>query len=300
MSVVNSWRECTDERIRGEAAAPGVTSRNPRRGVTTNQGKNEAPLHPRRLRVVIAAAVAFAGCGAAARVRPIPAAPPRAPAPRSARSASPLPEKANDYGWNQQGVEGAKAAAAAEGAQIEVADGSGYDNIEPVLRRLAQRGSKMIIAQASGYNTVAPKVAAQFKVPTLVYDSPSSTKAGTVADVETSSQQGAYLAGILAASVTKTNTLGIVISADTNWFKQSGGSGRGRQERQPQGEVQDGPDRPGGLRRLGRWQAGHRAGHRRGRRRGVRHGRRGPRSACCRPCRPPRLPRAPARSTSST
>jgi simple sugar transport system substrate-binding protein len=47
---------------------------------------------------------------------------------------------------------------------------------------------------------------------------------GVVADVETSSQQGAYLAGILAARTTKTGTLGIVISAaDTNWFKQAGG-----------------------------------------------------------------------------
>lgn len=138
------------------------------------------------------------------------------------------PEKANDYGWNQQGVEGAKAAAAATGAEIDVADGSGYDNVEPVLRRLAQDGSKLIIAQASGYNTVAPKVAAQFKVPVIVFDAPSATKPGLVADVETSSQQGAYLAGVLAAKTTKTKTLGIVISAaDTNWFKQAGGFAAG-------------------------------------------------------------------------
>lgn len=138
------------------------------------------------------------------------------------------PEKGNDYGWNQQGVEGAKAAAEAAGAEIEVADGVGYDNVEPVLRRLAQRGSKLIIAQASGYNTVAPKVAAEFKVPTIVFDAPSATKPGEVADVETSSQQGAYLAGILAAKTTKTGTLGIVISAaDTNWFKMSGGFAAG-------------------------------------------------------------------------
>jgi basic membrane protein A and related proteins len=134
------------------------------------------------------------------------------------------PEKANDYGWNQQGVSGAKAAASATGAKIDVADGIGYENVEPVLRRLAQSGSKLIIAQASGYNTIAPKVAQQFNVPTLVYDSPKATKKGVVADIETSSQQGAYLAGVLAGQQTKTGTLGIVISAaDTNWYKQSGG-----------------------------------------------------------------------------
>ena len=184
--------------------------------------------------VVIAAAVAFAGCGSSSKSSSNSSGSTASTGTKVGKIGIAAPEKANDYGWNQQGVEGAKAAAAAEGAQIEVADGSGYDNIEPVLRRLAQRGSKMIIAQASGYNTVAPKVAAQFKVPTLVYDSPSSTKAGTVADVETSSQQGAYLAGILAASVTKTNTLGIVISAaDTNWFKQSGGFAAGAKSVNP-------------------------------------------------------------------
>ena len=134
------------------------------------------------------------------------------------------PEKANDYGWNQQGVESAQRAATEAGSEIEVADGIGYDNVEPVLRRLAQSDSKLIIAQASGYNTIAPKVATQFKVPTIVYDAPTARVDGVVADVETSSQQGAYLAGILAAKTTKTGTLGIVISAaDTNWFKQAGG-----------------------------------------------------------------------------
>ncbi len=134
------------------------------------------------------------------------------------------PEKANDYGWNQQGVESATRAAESAGAEIEVADGIGYDNVEPVLRRLAQSGSELIIAQASGYNTIAPKVATQFKVPTIVFDAPDANQPGAVADVETSSQQGAYLAGILAANTTKTGTLGIVISAaDTNWYKMAGG-----------------------------------------------------------------------------
>ncbi len=144
------------------------------------------------------------------------------------------PEKGNDYGWNQQGVESARKAATDAGAEIEVADGIGYDNVEPVLRRLAQSGSDLIIAQASGYNTIAPKVAAQFSVPTLVFDAPDANKPGEVADVETSSQQGSYLAGILAAKTTKTGTLGIVTSAaDTNWFKMAGGFAAGAKSVNP-------------------------------------------------------------------
>jgi basic membrane protein A len=134
------------------------------------------------------------------------------------------PEKPNDYGWNQQGYEAARKAARSAGASFEAATGIGYENVEPALRRLAQRGANLIIAQASGYNTVAPKVAEQFDVPVLVYDNPKANKVGLVGDIETAAQQGAYLAGVLAGQVTKTGTLGIVVSAaDTNWFKQAGG-----------------------------------------------------------------------------
>jgi simple sugar transport system substrate-binding protein len=134
------------------------------------------------------------------------------------------PEKPNDYGWNQQGYESAQKAAKAVGATVIAATGIGYGNPEPTLRRLAQRGADLIVAQASGYNQVAPKVAEQLKVPTLTYDQPKNRKPGIVANIQTSAQQGAYLAGVLAGQMTKTGTLGIVVSAaDTNWYKQSGG-----------------------------------------------------------------------------
>lgn len=134
------------------------------------------------------------------------------------------PEKGNDFGWNQQGVDGAKAAASAVGATIEVADGAGYDDPSPILRQLAAGGAQFIVAQASGYNTAAPQFATESGIPVLVYDAPSATKPGLVADVVTNAQQGAYLAGVLAAKMTKTGILGMVISADTpSWHKANGG-----------------------------------------------------------------------------
>jgi len=134
------------------------------------------------------------------------------------------PEKPNDYGWNQQGYIGAKKAAKATGATVIAATGIGYENVEPNFRRLAQQGADLIIAHASNFNTIAPRIAEQYKVPTVVWDNPKAVKKGLVSDVSTAAQQGAYLAGVLAAQVTKTGTLGIVVSAvDPNWYKQSGG-----------------------------------------------------------------------------
>jgi simple sugar transport system substrate-binding protein len=135
------------------------------------------------------------------------------------------PEKPTDYGWNQQGYIGAKKAAAVNGAKVLDATGSGYENVEPNLRRLAQQGADLIIAHASGYNSAAPAIAEEFKVPVVVWDAKASavTK-GLVSNVLTRAQEGAYLAGVLAAQMSKTGTLGIVVSAsDENWFKQSGG-----------------------------------------------------------------------------
>jgi basic membrane protein A and related proteins len=149
------------------------------------------------------------------------------------------PAKSNDYGWNQQGVEGAEKVANELGIELEVADNSGYEDISPILRELSTSGgAEFIIAQASGYNTTAPDVAAQTGVPELVWDNPEANQPGISANAGTASQEGAYLAGVLAANTTKTGTLGIVISADdTNWNKQAGGFVAGARSADPEVEI---------------------------------------------------------------
>ncbi len=138
------------------------------------------------------------------------------------------PAKASDYGWNQQGFNGAKAAAAATGAKFNSITNVGYDKTDVVLRQLIQGGANFIVAHASGYDTIAARLAKQYKVPMITYDVPTNLTKGLVSYVTTSSQQGSYLAGILAAKTTKTHKVGIVISAaDDNWYKMSGGFAAG-------------------------------------------------------------------------
>jgi simple sugar transport system substrate-binding protein len=60
------------------------------------------------------------------------------------------PAKATDYGWNQQGLNGAAAAAKANGATLKSVTNIGYDNTQNVLRQLATGGAQFIIAHASG------------------------------------------------------------------------------------------------------------------------------------------------------
>ena len=138
------------------------------------------------------------------------------------------PAKASDYGWNQQGYNGAKAAAAATGATLQSITNIGYDKTDVILRQLIKGGAKFIVAHASGYDTIAARLAQQYKVPMITYDVPTNLKKGYVSYITTSSEQAAYLAGILAAKMTKTHKIGIVISAaDDNWYKMSGGFAQG-------------------------------------------------------------------------
>jgi simple sugar transport system substrate-binding protein len=144
------------------------------------------------------------------------------------------PETGNDYGWNQQGITAARAAGAQAGLQVLVADNLGYGDIRPVLREMGEDGVGLIIAHASGYDTAAPEIGAEIHVPVAVVDRPASMQAGRVADYTTRGEEGAYLAGVLAARMSKTGIVGIVVSGEPPaWNAQSAGFIEGARAEKP-------------------------------------------------------------------
>ena len=74
--------------------------------------------------LAVAAAVALAGCAgrATATTSPSPGSSASAGGVKVDKIAVVTPEKANDFGWNQQGVAGAEAAAVSAGAECIVQD----------------------------------------------------------------------------------------------------------------------------------------------------------------------------------
>jgi simple sugar transport system substrate-binding protein len=138
------------------------------------------------------------------------------------------PEQGSDFGWNQQGVEAAQAAGEATGAEVVVADGLGYGDVRAPMRELAAEGVDLIIAHASGYNTAGPEIAQETGVPVAIVDSPEALEPGLVADYTLSGHEGAWLAGQLAARMTTTGTVGIVVSGEPpSWNSQSAGFAQG-------------------------------------------------------------------------
>jgi len=148
------------------------------------------------------------------------------------------PEKGNDMGWNAQGIAAVRAIGRERGIEVEVADGAGYDNVGPILSQLANADADLVIGHASGYNATQVDVAAQTGVPQLVGDLPDGNEPGLVNAYETLAEQGAYLAGYLAARTSRSGKLGIVTSADaTNWNKQAGGFVAGARAADPDVEF---------------------------------------------------------------
>jgi basic membrane protein A len=146
------------------------------------------------------------------------------PQPRRVRKVAIMtPERGTDMGWNQQGIESAREAAKRHAVQIEVAEGIGYGDIRPIMRELTVNGADFIIAHASGYNATAYEVGVERNVPVAVVDTPRKVvREGLVVDYTLSGHHGAYLAGILAARMTRSGTLGIVVSGEPPpWNSQS-------------------------------------------------------------------------------
>ncbi len=139
-----------------------------------------------------------------------------------------VPEQGTDYGWNQQGVDAARAVAEKYGLEFLPAEGLGYGDVRPTLRELAAEGASLMIAHASGYKTAAPEIAEETGVPVAIVDSPESLKPGLIADYTLSGHDGAYLAGHLAAQMTRSGTVGIVVSGEPpSWNSQSAGFAQG-------------------------------------------------------------------------
>lgn len=140
------------------------------------------------------------------------------------------PEQGTDYGWNQQGVDAARIVAENMGLEFIPAEGLGYGDVRPTLRELAAEGADLMIAHASGYNTAAPEIANELNVPVAIVDTPDALKEGLIGDYTLSGHSGAYLAGRMAAKMSRTGTVGIVVSGEPpSWNSQSAAFAQGVQ-----------------------------------------------------------------------
>ncbi len=119
-----------------------------------------------------------------------------------------------DAGWTYAHDQGRLALEKALGAKVKttyvenVPEGA---DAERVIRKLAADGNKLIFTTSFGYMNPTAKVAKMF--PDVVFEHATGFKTDkNLGTYETRLYEGAYLLGVVAGKMTKSNTLGVVAS----------------------------------------------------------------------------------------
>lgn len=162
--------------------------------------------------------LALNGCGKQEPASNSPASAPAAPAEQAADSSSALKVAfayigpVGDGGWSFAHDRARQALQAEFGDKIEttvvesVPEGA---DAERVLRDLASQGNKLIFGTTFGYMDTIQKLAADF--PDVKWEHATGYKtADNVRTYDSRTYEGAYLAGIVAGGMTKSNVLGVV------------------------------------------------------------------------------------------
>jgi basic membrane protein A len=167
-------------------------------------------------------AAVLVGCGKKEEAKPAEAAP--APAPAVAASAPPKAEPlkiafayvgpVGDGGWTFAHDTARKAVEKEFGDKVVT---SFVENVpesadaERVIRDMASQGNKLIFGTTFGYMEPMLKVAADTKG--VMFEHATGYKqAENMRTYDSRTYEGAYMAGVIAGKMTKTNTLGVVAS----------------------------------------------------------------------------------------
>ncbi|MEO7244706.1 MAG: BMP family ABC transporter substrate-binding protein [Rubrivivax sp.] len=161
------------------------------------------------------AVAALAGCGKKEESAPPPppaAAPAPAPQPEALKAAWVYVGPVGDAGWSYAHDQGRKAVEAEFGDKVKtsivekVPEGA---DAERVIRDLAAQGNKIIFATSFGFMEPMLKVAAEF--PDVKFEHATGYKsADNMRIYDAKFFEDAYLAGVIAGKMTKSNTLGFV------------------------------------------------------------------------------------------
>ncbi|HXD39457.1 MAG TPA: BMP family ABC transporter substrate-binding protein, partial [Ramlibacter sp.] len=163
------------------------------------------------------AATALVGCGKKEEAAP-PAAPAPAPAAAPAPKAEPLKiafayvGPVGDGGWTFAHDNGRKALEKEFGDKIAtsfVEKVPESADAERVLRDMVGQGNKLVFGTTFGYMDPMMKVAADNKG--VKFEHATGYKnAENLRSYDSRTYEGAYMAGVIAGKMTKTNTLGVV------------------------------------------------------------------------------------------
>lgn len=120
-----------------------------------------------------------------------------------------FPGLVDDESWNQAGYEGLQQAES-EGVEIAYTENASQDQQVELFRNYAQQGFNVVIGHGGEYMDAALQVAEEFPDIEFVVTN-GNQSAENVTSLALSYGDMGYLAGVLAASMTESNQIGVVV-----------------------------------------------------------------------------------------
>ncbi|MCY1150900.1 MAG: BMP family protein [Sphaerochaetaceae bacterium] len=115
---------------------------------------------------------------------------------------------ANDQGWNAIAVAGLQAAQEKYGIETSIMENLGITDTEAAYRDYASQGYDLVIGHGFQFGAPAAKVSADFPNQYFMATE-SASQTENMASYVTSCNEGAYIMGMLAAYMTKSNIVGV-------------------------------------------------------------------------------------------
>ncbi|HHU33113.1 MAG TPA: BMP family ABC transporter substrate-binding protein [Clostridia bacterium] len=116
----------------------------------------------------------------------------------------------NDMGWNASAFEGLKEAEKLFDIEATYQENVQQSDMEEVFRNYALAGYNLIIGHGFQFGDALMKVSEEFPDLKFVVTSSDISKAPNLASVNLDNEQKGFLAGAVAALLTKTNTVGYI------------------------------------------------------------------------------------------
>lgn len=131
------------------------------------------------------------------------------------------PGKISDKGWSQSAYDGLQKIKSDLSAEtLQPVEGPALAQVETSMRDMANQGATLVFGHGSEYDDAAKAAAGEFPKTTFVVMGGKSTGPNLI-PIQLQSQQATYLAGMLAAGMTKSNKIGLVGGMELPIIKQA-------------------------------------------------------------------------------
>ena len=128
--------------------------------------------------------------------------------------------KINDKSWSQAGYDALVEAKAELGLDLSVSESLSPAEVEDAMRDYARRGFKVVLGHCGSFVDAATKVAAEF--PDTWFEAAGAPEAPgpNTFSYDPRQEEGSFLAGVLAGSLTKSDVVGMIVAYDFPAFNR--------------------------------------------------------------------------------